>query len=524
MAAVRTVFVVVVVFVAGACGDDEVVPGRPVPGAPDAASAIDAAPPAIDGAQGGSVRLAGTVANVSAYTVLVNGDARVSVSEDGAFEFEERFPTGSTYQISVEPEGFCTVANSFGVFGDADVTNVQVTCTPFARRLFVTGGPGLWFAADDGVHGLELWQSDGTAAGTTLVRDIVAGPQPSFAAAGVVHDGALWFSVHQPNGEWWLFRSDGTASGTAPTVETPPVVRTTAVADRVLLWSRPTPGTGGEVWSTNGVAADTSLLSNYAAFGLLGAFGPVATDDWVYYVAAQEEIGTVLLATNGRELGVPVPIPFSGKFAIMQFAARGEVLFAAHPIWSTSGLQRIEGDSFVDVWDRARYVAVVGDVVFFGDSKLYATDGTTEGVVELAAVPFGRWNVALGDELMFVSGAGLWMSDGTVDGTREIASFAAGALDEARPVAAAGGAFFLVGDGELWFSDGTSGGTRHVGTGVVHADNALAGDASRLWFIGEDADHGAELWVSDGTAEGTRLVVDVNPGPDDGFGPAARQL
>ena len=45
----------------------------------------------------------------------------------------------------------------------------------FARPDLTAVGGRLFFAADDGVHGRELWKSDGSRAGTVLVKDIKTG-------------------------------------------------------------------------------------------------------------------------------------------------------------------------------------------------------------------------------------------------------------------------------------------------------------------------------------------------------------
>ena len=71
-------------------------------------------------------------------------------------------------------------------------------------------GNTLFFIANDGVHGFELWRSDGTPDGTMLVRDIRPGLGSAFGGSemlAVMHD-TLYFIAN--SGEVGLWRSDGT--------------------------------------------------------------------------------------------------------------------------------------------------------------------------------------------------------------------------------------------------------------------------------------------------------------------------
>src|SRR6266567_3839963 len=67
----------------------------------------------------------------------------------------------------------------------------------------------LYFTANDGTNGNELWKSDGTAGGTVLVKDVNLGPSGSYAGNLTNVNGTLYFSANDGVNGVELWKSDG---------------------------------------------------------------------------------------------------------------------------------------------------------------------------------------------------------------------------------------------------------------------------------------------------------------------------
>lgn len=126
---------------------------------------------------------------------------------------------------------------------------------------FTVVGDRLFFIANDGVHGLEIWSSDGTSQGTQLVRDIQAGPTGLVPSNLLIWNGLLHFS----QGELWS--SDGTNVGTTVLADINPgdpdsLPASLTLLDNIFLFVADDGIHGRELWKSDGTSAGTMMVAD----------------------------------------------------------------------------------------------------------------------------------------------------------------------------------------------------------------------------------------------------------------------
>jgi ELWxxDGT repeat protein len=355
----------------------------------------------------------------------------------------------------------------------------------------------LYFYANDGIHGYELWRSDGTAAGTFMLSDVCPGICSTASRSRTAFQHKLYWTASDGLHDLVLV-SDGTRLGTGPAFDpgSPTaghsLVPMGVAGGRLLFSGLSVDGAQGELWATDGTAAGT---------GRLLVFPPHPGSSSSPRPALVGQIGGALVFSTGDKTGGETLWVSSGT------AAGTIPAFAGAPGFDVPG----------------QGVVVGARLLFQAESQTggqaWVSDGTSAGTRPLPGVSFDSGLTADGTEAFFVSNAngGIWKSDGTVAGTAFVA-----AGGSARPynMTVVGGRLFYGDFLDLWTSDGTAAGTLKLGSFSSIGEGAFLGRftafGNRLGFIAYDSVHGAQPWVSDGTPAGTHLVAELHPGP--GFG------
>ena len=201
---------------------------------------------------------------------------------------------------------------SVAPYGATDTTLVKdINTTPdVSANSFPAGfanrSGDVYFNADDGVNGQELWKSNGTGPGTTMVVDInpaVGGSNPD-EITNV--NGTLFFSADGPIEGRELWKSDGTGPGTAVVADINPTVSPSNPQEITnlngTLFFRAGDGANGtELWKSNGgpLGAGTEMVADINPSGSSLPAGLTGVGGQVFFRATDGVNGIELWRSTG---------------------------------------------------------------------------------------------------------------------------------------------------------------------------------------------------------------------------------
>ncbi len=369
----------------------------------------------------------------------------------------------------------------------------------------------LYFTADDGVHGKELWKTDGTSGGTEMVLDIQPGNLSTFTTNIFkpvwTQNGFFYFVARESSTGIELWRSDGTAANTSILLDIEPGIGGTApdsfhVFNNELYFTAITTAYGKEIWKTDGTPGGTLLMKDI----ITGVSTPFATfgldivweHNGYFYFKAATSSGIEIWKSDGTAPGTTI-------------------LLDIYPG---------SGSSFPDEFYEANNLLYFVATNAINGTEVWRTDGTSTGTFVLSDVCPGTCNGAPASHYipMWVRtnkfyfavtnptvGYEMWETDGTTAGTILVTDVNPGSGNGVFYAIATTPNFmvFLGSSGsttEPFITDGTAAGTYSCFNGSY---NYLAGTPLTFHFEKNGAVYYGDseyLFRADGTPAGNQLI------------------
>ncbi|WP_153800134.1 ELWxxDGT repeat protein [Foetidibacter luteolus] len=413
--------------------------------------------------------------------------------------------------------------------GTALIKNINAGAASSSPESFFELNGTLFFWADNGANGKELWKTDGTNAGTTLVKDINPGAPSSISNSGLQTyklNGIAFFTADNGANGIELWKTDGTTAGTAlvKDINPGPAGSTSLIssyfsfeslANNVFFFADN--GTNGlELWKSDGSNAGTSMVKD-ANTSLIPSFFPnlmYKFNNKIYYSYDDGINGSELWVTDGTTAGTNLlkDINPDGEssmpYLLFPPVINGKFFFTA-----------TDADHGAELW--------CSDGTAAGTTLLKDINPGTQSSDAFVLPNFSSFfqdqqHQTLFNGKMFIqattaaNGQELWITDGTSAGTVLVKDINPGTEDGMSSLSyfyTKSGLYFSATNGttgvEPWKSDGTSAGTQIVKD--IHTGAEDSGPQflfiynSKLYFMARDADNvtdtDGDLFRTDGDEE-----------------------
>ena len=386
--------------------------------------------------------------------------------------------------------------------------------------------PGTWIISWDGGPGLgqELWKTDGTTTGTTVIKDIYPGSGwgvgYSSDPEGAILNNELFIPGSANGIDYVLYKTNGTAAGTI--VVSPSIIASALTnIDNTLYFGGSTAQYGAELYKTDGTSAGTVLIKDIWP-GINGGLRTsyrrgsfVKANGFVFFRASDSVHGVELWRTDGTTAGTQMVKDI--------FDGPGDGLPVSYQYISTM--------DYMKEWNGSLYFVAQSGT---SQEELWKTDGTTLGTTKVSQLngtgfrPFVSQLIQMGDRLYFLyrlnsGNIKLFSSDGTTAGTMEVSTQSFSLTSE---YLAQGSTLFYFTvltpqtGFELWRSDGTAAGTFMIkdlnpgpayGMYQLNYANCFV-NWNDIYFTGDNGQTGLEIFLSDGSPGNATLVYDAVPG------------